>query len=381
MKIRMSGPINRFGLSLASMLVDAGDPGENLFISPSSLTQTLLMTLNGAGGSTLSNMARVLDVAPEFLDNYNLANKSLLSSWKQADPRVKLAVANALFVRNGYQLYAKFLARCGKYYGAEVQFLDFLGDPGGSLNTMNNWVKTNTDEMIPFILTDEPGRRDVVFLVNAVGFDGQWTTAFDPKAIKPRIFKSVSGDKELPFMLQQGRYPYAETNDFQVVSLPYGDNGRYCMDIVLPKQSVTPSDLLTHFVVSGKDWMEWGSPQQSTKGTILLPRFELECSYKLNQVLSDMGMSVAFSETTADFSEMVAPPESIFISRVLHKTKLQVNEKGTKAAAATVVGGTRTTSVDPSRPFYVEVNRPFICAIRDTESGALHFVGIINNPK
>jgi serpin B len=182
-------------------------------------------------------------------------------------------------------------------------------------------------------------------------------------------------------MLQRGRYLYSETGDFQQISLPYGDQQRFCMDIILPKGSAQPDQLLGYFMMQDKPWLDWGISPQMKKGSIALPKFTLDCSYKLKEVLSAMGMSVAFSGMTADFSEMADPLERVHISQVLHKTKLEVTEQGTKAAGATVVGGVRSTSVDPDRPFNMEVDRPFVCAIRDTSNNVLHFLGIISNPQ
>jgi len=180
-------------------------------------------------------------------------------------------------------------------------------------------------------------------------------------------------------MFQRGDYQYLETDDFQAASLPYGE-GRFSMYLLLPKDGKTVADLVDS--LTGEAWEGYMSQFQETPGSVFLPKFKLEYETELNDALKALGMAVAFDEFLADFSKMVPPPDRVLINQVKHKTFIEVNEEFTEAAAVTSVGMVFATSIriGPA-PFVLDINRPFLTAIRDNETGALLFLGAIVEPK
>ncbi len=179
-------------------------------------------------------------------------------------------------------------------------------------------------------------------------------------------------------MTQSGSYQYYETPDFQAISLPYG-NRRWNLRVFLP----TPGRGLPQFLKSltASNWDNWMRSFRKRDGDISLPRFRIEYEKELNNALKALGMAVAFDRSRADFTDMIQTSERAYINQVKHKTFVEVNEEGTEAAAATSVGVQVTSVQIPTERFRMVVDRPFFCAIRDDQTGAVLFVGAINNPK
>jgi len=377
---KLARATNTFGINLLRRLAAGEAKDRNVFISPSSIAFALSMTLNGASGETRKAMASALGVGAESLDEVNAANTALIAELRKADPKVRLEIANALFTKAGYPFNPAFLDTNKQHYGAEVSGLDFTGDPDGCLKRINGWCGEHTNHKIEKIL-DRINPAAAMFLVNAIYFFGPWQEAFPKDATQNRDFRLLDGNKKShPTMMQFGReYPYLETEDFQAASLPYGD-GRLSMCVLLPRETSSLSALLEK--LDAESWDRWMSQLQDTEGTVLLPRFKLEFESTLNDVLAQLGMGVAFDRLKADFSGMVPPPDRLCIDEVKHKTFVDVTEEGTEAAAVTSVGMIFCTSIGPAkRTFVLKVNRPFLCAIRDRESGAVLFLGAIVEPK
>ncbi len=213
----------------------------------------------------------------------------------------------------------------------------------------------------------------MMYLINAVYFKGDWTREFDKNLTEDKDF-TVGDDssKKHPLMRQKDDMPYLENDDFQSVSLSYGENERLGMYVFLPKN-------LNNFVQSldVNSWNEWMDQYKETKGTILLPRFKVEYEKGLVPALNQLGMGIAFS----NFADFTGIDDNLAISEVKHKTYVDVNEEGTEAAAVTSVEMMRTTAELPAEEtFYMEVNRPFFFAIRDNQTQAILFMGTIQNP-
>lgn len=367
----------RFAFKLFAALVQQ-DSGANIFISPASVALALAMTYNGARGETAQAMARTLEFGELSLDALNQANAQLKATLAQQQPHVALAIANSLWARQGIEFSPEFMQRNTEFYAAEIVELDF-GDPG-AVKRINDWVRRQTNDKITKI-TDKISGAAILFLINAIYFKGDWTKPFDKEQTRPGSFTLLDGQqKQHPMMSQSGEYRYFEDDDVQAISLPYAD-GRLSMYIFLP----APQSSLAAFqtTLSDTSWDTWMDQFRTKEGRIVLPRFRLEYEVTLNQALSAIGMAIAFAPQDADFSGMLVPDAAgptLYIDEVKHKTFVEVNEEGTEAAAVTAVMMTRS-SFTVKRTFSMVVNRPFFCAIRDDQSGAILFMGSISEPK
>jgi serine protease inhibitor len=361
----------RFGMNLFAEVLKQKQ--ENVVISPSSVAIALSMTYNGATGDTKTAIANVLQVQGLTLEELNRANANLKTVLERGDPKVEVAIANSLWAKQGVKFSPDFIQQNQASYAAEVRTLDFA-DPS-TPKAMNQWVSEKTRGKIPTIV-DQMSPEQVMFLINAIYFKGQWTEKFDPKQTQERPFFLTNGSqKQHPLMRQQGKYRYAETEQFQAVSLPYG-KGSWSLYVFLPKQKSNLSQFLK--ALSATNWETWMNQFAARKGMIQIPRFKLSYDVTLNQALSELGMAIAFDQSKADFSKLSSTRTNI--DQVKHKTFIEVNEEGTEAAAATSVGITATSIEVENPPFEMVVNRPFFCAIRDNQSGEILFMGAISNP-
>ena len=348
---------------------------KNIFISPLSISIALAMTLNGASGETEHAMTNTLHLQGLDSESINAGYAGLRHALQVADPKVTLAIANALWARQNVPFKQDFLQRNTQFFGAEVSTLDFT-DPN-TLPTINQWVNTNTNGKITKIL-DEINLDTVLFLINAIYFKGTWQTEFDPSRTRDGTFYLATGDeKQIPMMTRTGDYPYLENYEakFQAISLPYGD-GRMSMYIFLPYRE---SDINTFLEgLNTENWERWVSQFREQEVFLSMPKFKLEYEKTLNNPLQSLGMGIAFAPGAADFSRMAdleALGKNLYIGEVLHKAVVEVNEEGTEAAAVTSVG-IRATSAPPA----FMANRPFFFAIRDNETKTVLFMGTVVDP-
>ncbi|NES94412.1 MAG: serpin family protein [Desertifilum sp. SIO1I2] len=361
----------QFGFNLFSQLSQQ-EGSKNIFISPSSIAIALSMAYNGATGDTQQAMAQALEIQGLSLSEVNQAYADFKTVIEKADPQVQLQIANSLWARQGITFNPQFLQNNRQFYRAQVTDLDFQ-DPAAT-RTINNWVKENTNGKINQIL-DRLRPDDVLFLINAIYFKGNWTTQFNKaQTTNQPFYVSNTQTQTVPLMSQRGNYRYLETNDFQAISLPYS-NGRWSLYVFLPK----PDRNLTQFQqqLNAENWNTWMDQFRRREGLIKLPRFKMEYSTNLEQTLSALGMGVAFSRQ-AEFTQMTTEP--VYIDQVKHKTFVEVNEEGTEAAAVTSIGIRTTSAQMPTAPFQMVVDRPFFCAIRDNQTGSLLFLGSIVDP-
>ena len=347
---------------------------KNTFVSPASIILALAMTYNGANGTTQQAMSQTLELEGMSLDEVNRAFADLKSVLAPSD-KIQLKIANSLWARSGFAMKPAFLERNKQYFGAEVVSLNFA-DPAAP-DAINAWVKKNTEGKIEKII-NEIGGDDVLFLINAIYFKGQWQLEFDKKQTKPDLFKLAGGEKkEVSMMSQSGNYLYSKGKNFQAVALPYG-KGDVSMFIFLPDEQTSLDQFEQE--LTAESWDMWMKSFRGGPGNIKLPRFKVEWEANLNKVLSDLGMAEAFDPNRADFSQLAELQfgQRVFISEVKHKSWCEVNEEGTVAAAATSVRATLTSAPPP--PFEMKVDRPFFFAIRDNRSGVVLFMGSVEDP-
>jgi serpin B len=370
---------NGFGFNVLRSLWIEGGRKETIFISPTSISTCFSLALNGADGQTREQIAATLGVPADQLDAVNTAVKELMTELETADPDAKVEIANALFGKLGYQFKQDFIDTNVANLRAEVKPLDFAGDPQGSVAQINSWCAKKTHGKITSIISQIPPSA-AMFLLNAVYFKGMWANPFEKDLTEPRTFTRLDGSTvDHPTMQQFDKIPYLETDTFQAASLAYG-NGRFNMYLFVPKFGTTLDGLIES--LTSDNWQQWMQRFRKRDGQIYVPKFKIEYFSVLNDTLKGLGMSIAFDPDRADFSRMVPSPDSVFIDEVRHKTFIEVNEEFTEAAAVTSIGMCFATSVGSFElPFTLDVNKPFITAIRDNTTGALLFIGAIAEPK
>jgi len=363
----------KFGFKLFSEILKQ-DNKKNVFVSPTSIAIALAMTYNGASASTQQAMAKALELQGMSLQDVNQANNALKASLENADPDVQFSIANSLWAKQGIPFKPEFLQRNQQFYGAKITELDFTKPDAPSI--INSWVKENTRNKIDQIV-QQIDPADVLFLINAIYFKGNWTHKFDKSQTAERPFYLPDGtQKQQPMMSQSGKYRYYENETFQAVSLPYGKE-RLSLYVFLPRKNTSLDAFQQQLAID--NWQQWMSQFKMRNGSIQLPRFKLEYDIQLNTALKSLGMEEAFDDSRANFSNMTSA--SVKIDEVKHKTFVEVNEEGTEAAAATSVRATLTSARMPEAPFQMVVDRPFFCAIRDNQTGTVLFMGSIVEPK
>ncbi len=363
-----------FGFNLFNEILNT-EQDKNIFISPFSVSLALAMTLNGAAETTEQAMTDTLQLQGNDSETINTSYALLLQALKTSDPKVTLEIANSLWADQHFTFNQDFLQRNTDYFGAEVSTLDFA-DPN-SVDTINQWVDTNTNGKIEKIL-EQIDEREILFLINAIYFKGAWQTEFDPADTRDNTFHLADGSqKQVPMMARDGEYPFYYASDFTAISLPYG-NGRVSMYIFLPSQNASLDQFLEN--LNAENWQNWISQFHERDILLQIPKYKFEYKVNLNKVLSALGMGIAFDPETANFKRMLPPDGAIpvvnlSISRVDHKTYVEVNEEGTEAAAVTNVGIVAT-----SAPPEFIVNRPFFFAIHDNETKTVLFMGTVVDP-
>lgn len=364
---------NKFGFKLFSEILKNDSSQKNIFVSPSSVAIALAMTYNGASGSTQQAMAKTLELQGMSLQAINSSYAALKSHLENIDTKVQLTIANSLWADKDASFRSDFLQKAQDFYKAKVTALNF--QDAEAPNVINNWVNENTSGKINKIVnTVEPDQ--VLFLINAIYFKGQWSNPFNKDKTAAYPFHLISGEKKQHQMMSQnGDYLYYENEQLQAVSLPYGKDGKISFYIFLPKPNSNIKAF--HQNLNFENWEKWTTQFKKREGFIRLPRFKTDYEITLNDALKALGMEEAFS-SKADFSGM---GKNLAISQVKHKTFVEVNEEGTEAAASTSVGMVATSFQEKPEPFRMIVDRPFFCAIRDHQTGSVLFMGSIVEPQ
>lgn len=372
---------NEFGFELLGR-ISAADPESNLFVSPLSAHMALGMALSGADDETFDAMRETLAFAETKPDSIDASYRSLIGLLRGLDPAVEFLIGNSMWYKEGFPFLPSYMGRMEESYDARVEGLDF-GDQAAALEAINGWVDESTNGKIEKILK-RIRPDEIAFLVNAIYFEGDWTHRFDPEETREADFRLKDGSTApVELMHREGELPFARTENWTAVEIPYGGKA-FAMTVILPRGETGIDEFLSS--LDGERWAEIVRALEGTGETrplreidLLLPKFELEWDGKLKDVLSDMGMRVAFDREKADFGRMVdlakIRPNNVFLTRVKQKSFVSVDEIGTEAAAATAVG----VGAD-SAPPRVLVDRPFLFAIRERLSGTVLFLGKIVRP-
>ncbi|HEV7926839.1 MAG TPA: serpin family protein [Verrucomicrobiae bacterium] len=361
---------NRLGFQLLAQCRQSLT-NKNYFLSPAGLAFALSMVENGAQGETSRQILATLQVGSMPLAQLNEANRALLDHLTKLDPKVKLEIANAIWIDKRASIKPDFLTVNRLAYDAEVANDDFQ-DPA-TVKKINTWVSARTHEKIPTII-EALNPMERLILLDAIYFKGAWRAPFDPKLTHDLPFTLGDGQTTThPRMSHTGSYAYDEQDGFQAVELPYEGN-EISMFIFLPKGGL--DNFLKTFRAA--DFDASNQRMRFRKGTVELPRFKLENEYDLTKVLPPMGMNLAFTRS-ADFSAMSDEP--LFIGFVKQKTYVDVNEQGTEAAAVTAIGVRAMAMMHEPPPFQFVVDRPFFMAIRDRQTGLILFLGAVSDPR
>ncbi|QVL33004.1 serpin family protein [Telmatocola sphagniphila] len=363
----------QFAFDLYAKLKDSKG---NLFLSPFSISTALAMTSTGAREETLQQMMQVLHLRPGSNEGF----AELLQKLNSADPKAyQLSVANSLFGQKGHPWLASFMQDTQKYYQAGLKEVDFVGNTEASRLEINKWVESKTNNKIQNLLA--PGTVDSLtklVLVNAIYFKGAWKKTFDPKLTQKADF-STSADHKVPtqLMVIKNEYSYFQNDDFQMVALPYSKD-ELSMVILLPKKvdglNALEADL------TGTKMTGWIGSMKPTKDVnVLLPKFKLESQFDLESTLAKMGMSDAFGPKS-NLSGMDGT-KNLVLTKVVHKSFVEVNEEGTEAAAASAAIVALRAMKPTAPPIFVRCDHPFLFMIRDNKSGSILFLGRLTEPK
>ncbi|MGD0294756.1 MAG: serpin family protein [Terracidiphilus sp.] len=364
---------NQFAIDLYRK-INAQDTGKNIFVSPFSVSTALAMTFEGSRNKTRTQMANVLHL--DMPDAARQTGFSTLLADTKAGPgkHYKLNVANALWGQKGYTFEAAFLNATGKFYGGALKSVDFAGNTEGARVEINTWIEDHTAKMIRDLIpkgaldTDTP-----LVLTNAIYFKGTWASQFKPIATKVEPFNvSKTVKVQTPMMRQTGHFRFIKENGVAAIELPYADDD-LSMIAILPDGDIDKMGA----GLSLDQIKQLGVDMFSQEVDVYLPRFKMEAGYGMGGMLSEMGMPDAFSVKLADFSGMTGRP-NLYIGKVIHKARIEVNEEGSEAAAATGVVMVEKAMMMEKAVF--RADRPFIFMIVHNKTGAILFIGRLSNP-
>ena len=343
------------------------ESGKNTLISPLSVLCALAMTANGAEEETLQQIETVLGITTEDL---NLYLYSYMKNLPQGD-KYKLSLANSIWFTEDerFTVNQDFLQANADYYGADIYKAPFNEQ---TKKDINNWVKQNTDEMIPEILDRVPVDA-IMYLVNALAFEAEWSAFYEKNQVREGVFTKEDNTKQNVDFMYGSEGTYLEDEN-AAGFMKYYKGGKYAFVAMLPDEGVSVSDYIASLTGESVNAL-LTNPQHTTVYTAI-PKFETEYSVEMSEILKNMGMPKAFDPNNAEFEGLgTSNAGNIFISRVLHKTFISVGEKGTKAGAATVVEMADGAAAEPQEPKEVYLDRPFVYMLIDCENNIPFFIG------
>lgn len=345
---------------------------EDVFLSPASAAISTGLVLEGAAGDTQLQLLRLLGAADK--EEY-AAGCRALQSLLTGNPRHYFHLASSMWIRNDWEeaVLPGFIERNETYYGALLKAAPF---DDTLIPLINDWVSENTDGRIDKLLEPPLDANLAMLLGNALSFDGKWEDAFPKEDTKDGLFHASSGDVTLPMMTRTKDGPLYKGDGVTAALLPYQDE-RTAMLVALPDGELGELvETLTAERISG-----WLDNMADCRLQITMPRFSMTYEADLSETYRALGVTDAFDSGRADFSALVdvsKVPEGLYVSDVMHKTTLEVDEEGTRAAAVHFFGLAPKSAMPPYEPLVLD--RPFLCAIVDRPTGALLFLGTVSNP-
>lgn len=361
---------NDFSFDFLKRVNEQQRKDENIFVSPLSLHMALGMLLNGAAGQTADEMKKAMHLDGVSLADANQTYEFLMQGLPSADPKVTTKLANSIWYRNGFSIEPSYLDVTKKTFNAQISGEDF-NNPAPVINKINQWASDNTNAKIKNVIQEIRGDQ-VLFLLNALYFKGDWQYQFEPKNTADASFRLVSGaEKPVKMMTMTANLRHAFQPTYGAFELPYG-NGTYSMTVLLPNTNSSADAVIDN--LNATEWADLQQAMKASKVAVGLPKFTLEYEANLNDALSQLGMPTAFTNA-ANFSG-ISTKEGLRVSYVKQNTFVAVDEKGTEAAAVTSIG-VEVTSAGPA----LICDRPFVLLITEKETGSVLFMGKIVNPQ
>lgn len=358
---------NKFGIQLFKQIV-GNEEAKNTMVSPFSVSQALLMAYNGADGKTKEEFASLLNTKEISIDELNKTHQKLSKLLVRHDQKVLFSIANSIWYDNKFPVKKPFVEVNKSYYNAEVSKLNF-GDIK-TVNKINGWVANKTNQKIKKII-DRIDPSEVLFLINAIYFKADWQHKFDKSLTTQKTFITSKNSKiKVPMMVTESSFNYAQNDYGEIVELPYG-RGKFSMLLIRPKKKI--NELISK--INSEKLTEWNREMNKQKVIVNLPKFEFSYKKKLNETLQEMGLLQAF-QNNANFTKI--SDISIKISKVLHKTYIKTDEKGSEAAAVTSIGVVMT-SAEPQKTV-ITFDKPFVFIIREKDTSTILFAGKVENP-
>lgn len=347
-------------------------PNKNILISPFSIHTALIMATNGAQGNTRAEILNLMGCDNCNLDDINQLHEDLTTLLTEQSGAANLTVANHFFYDNQrVTVKIPFLETLSTHYNSGADNLNFNNEQA-SLDQINNWVKTNTNNKIDKIL-ERIDALDVAFLINALHFKADWATGFSEQLTNQQTFTKADGTTvEAAFMSADRNFSFAQTDDYRIVDIPFKDS-------IFSVSLIQPGTLNTNGLwvneITPQIWQGMYTNMQYHRAMVFFPKLQLTYENDLIQSLKYLGVQDAFSEQNANFTDLGTASNNIFINQIKHKAVLNIDEKGAEGAAVTSIGF-GVTSAPPTFWF----NRPFVLVLRHIPTNTLIFTGYVADP-
>jgi serpin B len=362
---------NKFAFDIFRLILENSDESQNIIISPLSISCALSMTVNGADGATrdaILNALRVNGITPEEI---NAPYKDLTEVLLSVDKRVIMSIANSVWTENDFAVKKSFTDILSNYYNAEAKSFD-INDVTAP-EKINEWISDKTNGLIKEMV-DKLNDNTVMLLINAIYFKGKWKLQFDPDDTSEKPFFKPSGNQsDVQMMKQTEDFSVYDGDGFMLAEFPYGQ-GNFVMDIILPDTKSGTGGIIPS--LTGGAFAGWVNQLGEREVNVSIPRFKYGYKKKLKEILTDMGMGIAFTDA-ADFTNIAETPP-LLINDVTHQAFIETNEEGTEAAAATIVD-IGVTSMPPP-PLEFNADHSFLYIIREIETNSVIFMGRVADP-
>ena len=363
---------NAFAFDLIKAVSESDElQGKDFMVSPLSISFVLGALNNGATGQTSEEILSAIGFEGSTANDINEYCKTILQGCPNVDDLVDMKIANAVVLKKGYEMKQGFSNALADYYEAYVRTMKF---DSKAVEAINDWCDEHTEGMIPEIIKKIPDGA-CMFALNAIYFKGEWTDKFEKKDTEKADFTNIDGSTSKTQMMQkEDWFDYTSNDMWATVRLPYG-NGSFSMYVVLPDEGVDFNDF-----IASLDSEVWNDVLTSTGGyhevRFKMPKLDVECSFDLIDMMKDLGVRKAFSPDEAEFTEMCYNVrQNLYLGLLKQKSRIIVDESGTKAAAVTIGGMESMAPPSDDQPIIFHADRPFIYLIQENNTGTIYFIG------